>query len=72
MSASITSGTFPLAARQRARPIQHALAAAWQGLQRLGAGRARDQLQRLASQVQTADPALARALRDSARHLGEA
>lgn len=72
MSASITRGTRPRAASQRRGPFVRGLNAAWQFLQDLGTRRARVQLYRLAAQRQALDPALARMLRDAARHAGEA
>lgn len=75
MSASITSGTYPRATRAtfggRAAPFRHAALKTWHFLLGLGAQRARRHLHRLADHYQIIDPALARSLRDSARHVGE-
>jgi hypothetical protein len=75
MSASITSGTYPRASRSsaggRAAPFRQAVLKVWQVLLGLGAHRARRHLHRLADHHQITDPALARSLRDSARHVGE-
>ena len=75
MSASITSGTYPRATRTtfggRAVPYRQWASKAWNFLLGLGAQRARRHLYRLADHYPSADPALARSLRESARHAGE-
>lgn len=75
MSASITSGTYPRAAKSPvgglAAPFRQGASKAWNFLISLGAQRARRQLYRLADQYQIANPVLARSLRKSARHAGE-
>ncbi len=81
MSASITSGTYPRATRATrptrptlegaVAPFRRAALTTWNFLCGLGAQRARGQLYRLAAHHEITDPALARSLRDAARHAGE-
>ena len=75
MSASITSGTYPRATRTsfvgRAAPFRQSALKVWHFMIGLGEQRARRHLFRLADHYQITDPALARSLRESARHVGE-
>lgn len=75
MSASITSGTYPRATRStfggRPAPFRQAALKAWNFMIGLGAQRARRHLYALADHYAVIDPALARSLRESARHVGE-
>ncbi|MBL8350565.1 MAG: hypothetical protein JNL87_09640 [Burkholderiaceae bacterium] len=71
MSASMTSGTYPRAARPGNKLFLRGLNAVWAFLRDLGIQRARQHLNQLAAQREALDPALARMLRDAARHAGE-
>lgn len=75
MSASITSGTYPRASRSApggsTAPLRRAVGKVWAIQVGLGEQRGRRHLLRLADKYQFSDPALARSLRESARHLGE-
>jgi hypothetical protein len=75
MSASITSGTYPRATgtrfNGRAAPFRQSALKVWHFMLGLGEQRARRHLHRLADHHQGTDPALARSLRESARHVGE-
>lgn len=78
MSASTTGGTYPRATRFNhsiasglAAPIRQAALAVWRVLRGVGEQRMRQHLFCLADQYQLSNPALARSLRDSARHAGE-
>lgn len=68
MPASITSGTYPRQARPAARTGRGFMHSLWRVLQDLGASRARHHLEQLARQHDASNPALARQLRDAARH----
>jgi hypothetical protein len=71
MSASITSGTYPRAARSTSGglPAQGLGARLWRALTRAGAHRAHPELMRMARLKAQTDPVLAQQLRDAAREL---
>lgn len=72
MSASITSGTYPRAARSTPGGLQRFGAAVWQALFTAGTHRAHPELLRMATLKAQSDPALARQLRTAARDLMQA
>ena len=68
MTASITSGTYSRHARPAVSPWRRLTHGLWRFLQDLGARRARPHLEQLARQHDASNPALARHLREAARH----
>jgi hypothetical protein len=69
MSASVTSGTYPRAARSATGGLQGFGHGLWMALARAGARRAQPELLRMASLRALSDPAMAAQLRAAARDL---
>lgn len=69
MSASITSGTYPRAARITPGGLRRTGLAVWRALQQASARRAQPELLRMAQLKAHSDPALARQLREAAQDL---
>jgi hypothetical protein len=68
MSASITSGSFPLPRRAADQPLRKVARALWRFLCELGQARAVPHMLALARRYETSNPAFARELRERVQH----